>query len=115
MEIFFSYSYAIRFHAAVMLSAFTLSTKCSKRDKIIPNENVKFVSNDDKLCQIFCGYFCNIIFDLQIPSTSTNISNVTDITDPVLAAINMFQDYLSNKNIREKILNQFFLLHTLTK
>ena len=29
------------------------STKCSKGDKIILNENDKYVSNDDKFCQIF--------------------------------------------------------------
>ena len=32
-----------------------LSTKCSKGDKIILVENDKCVSNDDELCQIFCG------------------------------------------------------------
>ena len=30
------------------------STKCSKGDTIIFNENDKYVSNDGKLCQIFC-------------------------------------------------------------
>ena len=58
------------------------STKCSKGDKIILNENDEWVSNDDELCQILCSYFSNIISDLQIPSISKNISNVTDITDP---------------------------------
>ena len=46
---------------------------CSKGDKIILIENDKSVSNDDELRQIFCGYFSNIIFDLQIlvyPKTS---------------------------------------------
>ena len=33
------------------------STKCSKGDKIICNENDKWVSNDGELCQIFWGYF----------------------------------------------------------
>ena len=42
------------------------STKGSKCDKIILNENDKFVSNDDKQCQIVGGYFSNIISDLQI-------------------------------------------------
>ena len=58
------------------------STKCSKGDKIILNENDEWVSNDDELCQILYSYFSNIISDLQIPSISKNISNVTDITDP---------------------------------
>ena len=33
------------------------SAKCSKGDKIICNENNKWVSNDGELCQIFWGYF----------------------------------------------------------
>ena len=37
------------------------------------------------------------------PSISENISNVADITDPVLTAINMFQDHPSIKSISEKM------------
>ena len=51
---------------------------------------------------MFFGYCSNIISDLQIPSICKNISNVTDITDPVLAEINMFQDHPNIKNIRVK-------------
>ena len=40
------------------------STKCSKGDIIILNENDKCVFNYDELCQMFCGYFCNIISEL---------------------------------------------------
>ena len=62
---------------------------------------------------MFFGYFSNIIFVLQIPSIFENISNVTDMTDPVLAAINMFQDHPSIKNIRAKIFKSVFSLsHT---
>ena len=43
-----------------------------------------------------------------MPSISENISNVTDITDPVLAAIIMFQDHTSIKNIREKNFKSVF-------
>ena len=65
-------------------------------------------SNDDKLCQIFCSYFSNIVSELQIPSISENISNVTDITDPVLAAINMFQDHSSiEKRLDKKVMVNF--------
>ena len=64
-------------------------TKCSKGDKIILNENDRYMSNDGELCQIFSGYSSNIISELQIPSISENISNVTDISDPVLASINV--------------------------
>ena len=71
-------------------------TKCSKGDKIILNENYKCVSNNDELYQIFCGYFSKIISELHIPSIFENILNMTDITDPVFEAINMFQNK-SNK------------------
>ena len=54
------------------------SAKCSKGDKIILNENDKCVPIDGELCQIFCGYFSNIISELQIPSISESISNVTN-------------------------------------
>ena len=37
------------------------------------------------------------------PSISENISNVADVTDPVLTAINMFQDHPSIKSISEKM------------
>ena len=77
---------------------------------MILHENDKCVSNDDELCQIFCGYFSNIISDLQIPSISKDISKATDITDPVLAAINMFQDYPSIKNVRAKNFKSIFSL-----
>ena len=69
------------------------STKCLKDNKIILNENEKCASSEDKLCQIFCGYFSKIIFGHQIPSIFKNISNLTGITDTVNAAINMFQDH----------------------
>ena len=57
------------------------------------NENDKHVSNDGELCQMFCDYFSNFISELQIPRISENISNMTDITGPVLAAINTFHDH----------------------
>ena len=88
------------------------STKYSKDDKIVLNENDKPVSNDCELCQIFCDYFSNIFPGLQIPSLYENISNVIDISYPVLGAMNMFQDHPSTKNISAKILNQFFPSHT---
>ena len=59
----------------------------------------------------FFGYFSNIFSELQIPSVSGNISNVTDITDPVFAAINMFKDHPSINNIKAK---KFKLVVSLT-
>ena len=40
--------------------------------------------------KLFVAIFSSIFSELQIPSISENISNVTDITDPVHAAINTF-------------------------
>ena len=68
------------------------------------------MSNDDILCQIFCGYFSNVISDFPIPSISKNISNATDITDAVLGTINVFQDHLIIKNIRAKNFKSVFSL-----
>ena len=59
--------------------------------------------------------FSNIISDLQIPSISKNISDVTDITDPVLAAIDMFEDHPSVKNIRAKNFKSVFSLRNTKK
>ena len=84
------------------------STKSSKSDKIFHNENDKYVSNNGDLCQFFCYFFSNIISELQISSISEDISNLLDITDPVLAAFNMFQDHPSIKNIREKNFQSVF-------
>ena len=71
------------------------------------------MSNDGELCQMFCDDFSNVISKLQIPSIPKNIPNVTDITDPVLAVINKFQDHPRNKNIREKNFKSLFsFIHT---
>ena len=61
----------------------------------------------------FCGYFFNFISNLQIPSISKIISNLIDITDPVLAASNIFQDHPSIKDIRAKHIKLVFpFIHT---
>ena len=62
---------------------------------------------------IFFGYLSNIISELQIPSISKNIS--IDITDPVLAAINMFLDHPNIKNIRAKNVKLVFSLTSTKK
>ena len=61
----------------------------------------------------FCGFFFNFISNLQIPSISKIISNLIDITDPVLAASNIFQDHPSIKDIRAKHFKLVFpFIHT---
>ena len=42
------------------------------------DENDKCMPNGDELCQIFCGYFSNIICDFQIFSISKNVFDVAD-------------------------------------
>ena len=89
------------------------STKCSKGDKTVLNETDKYVrlikANHVKFLTILYK-LSNIISDLQIPSISKNISDLTDITDPVLAAIDMFEDHPSVKNIRAKNFKSVFSL-----
>ena len=63
----------------------------------------------------FCGYFFNFISNLQTPSISKIISNLIDITDPVLAASNIFQDHPSIKDIRAKHFKLVFPFITLAK
>ena len=61
--------------------------------------------NDVDLCQMF--------LDTSLISTYEDISKVTDITDPVLAAINMFKNHPSIKDIRaKKIKSVFSIIHT---
>ena len=50
------------------------------------------------------------LIQLQIPSIPENISNVTDTTDLVLAAINIFQNHPSIKNIIAKNFKSVFSL-----
>ena len=78
------------------------STKFAKDYKILFNEN------DDKLCQMFLA--------TSVISTYQDISKVTDITHPVLAAINTFKDHPSIKNKRAKNFRSVFsVTHTKTK
>ena len=91
------------------------STKITKGDKILFNENDKSVPNDNELCQIFFGYFSNTIFELQIPNTYESISKVTDITDPALAVIDLFKDHSIIKNIRTENFKSVFSLTHINK
>ena len=61
-----------------------------------------------------CDFFYNFMSELRIPSISENISNATDITDSVLATINVFQDHPSIKDISANNFKSNFTL-TLTK
>ena len=91
------------------------STKITKGDKILFNENDKSAPNDNELCQMLFGYFSNTIFELQIPNTYESISKVTDITDPALAVIDLFKDHSIIKNIRTENFKSVFSLTHINK
>ena len=69
--------------------------KNSKRDKTILNEDGKTASDEKKLSRTFSTYFANIDSDLQIPNIYEDASDICSNHDPVLAAINTFQNYPS--------------------
>ena len=52
----------------------------------------------------------NFLWLIQLPSIPENISNVTDTTDLALAAINVFQNHSSIKNIIAKNFKSVFSL-----
>ena len=76
------------------------SIKFDKDDKILLNENDKSMPNDDELCQMFLA--------ASLTSTCEDISKVTDITDDVFPAINMFKDHQSINNTRAKSFKSVF-------
>ena len=80
-----------------------------KSDKIILNEEGKTVSDKKELCRTFSTYFANIVSDLQIPKIQDNASNIKSNHDPVLAAINTFQNHTSVVNIKQRKFNSTFI------
>ena len=80
----------------------TFSSKNSKGDKIILNEEGKTVSDKKELCRTFSTYFANIVSDLQIPKIQDNASNIKSNHGPALAAIKAFQNHPSVVNIKKK-------------
>ena len=86
----------------------TFSNKNSKSDRIILNEEGKTVSEEKEFCRTFNTYFANIVSDLQIPKIQDNASNIKINHDPVLAAINTFQNHPSVVNIKQREFNSTF-------
>ena len=84
------------------------SNKNSKSDKIILNEEGKTVSDEKELCRTFNAYFANIISDLQIAKIKDNASNIKSNHDPVLSAINTFQNHPSFVHIKQREFNSTF-------
>ena len=78
-----------------------------KGEKINLIENGKNISNDTELCDIFNGFFSNIIFELNIPKKYQCFLNDMD-SDSVLSVLNAFENRPSIKNIKSKKFNSTF-------
>ena len=78
-----------------------------KGEKINLIENGKNISNDTELCDIFNGFFSNIISELNIPKKYQCFLNDMD-SDSILSVLNAFKNHPSIKNIKSKKLNSTF-------
>ena len=93
----------------------TFSNKNSKSDKIILNEEGKTITDEKELCRTFSTYFANIVSDLKIPKIQDNAFDIKSNHDPVLAAINTFQNHPSVVNIKQREFNSTFTFKTTNK
>ena len=64
-------------------------------------ENGKNISNDTELCNIYNGFFSNIISELNIPKKYHCFLNHMD-SNSVFSFLNAFENHLSIKNIKKK-------------
>ena len=78
-----------------------------KGGKINLIENGKNISNDTELCDIFNGFFSNIISELNIPKKYQCFLNDMD-SDSIFSVFKAFKNHPSIKNIKSKKLNQRF-------
>ena len=70
-------------------------------------QNGKNISNDTELCNIFNGFFSNIISELKIPKKYHYFLNDMD-SDSVLSILNAFKNHPSIKNIKRKKFSSTF-------
>ena len=85
-----------------------------KGEKINLIENGKNITNDTELCNIFNGFFSNIIFKLNIHKKYQYFLNDMD-SDSVLSVLNAFKNQPNIKNIKSKKFNStFFFENTYT-
>ena len=85
-----------------------------KGEKINLIENGKTISNDSESCNIFNGFFSNIISKLNIPKKYHCFMNNMD-SDSVLFVFNAFENHPSIKNMKSKQFNStFFFENTYT-
>ena len=80
--------------------------------QIILNEEGKTISDEKELCRTFSTYFANIVSDLKIPKTQDNVFDIKSNHDPVLAAINTFQNHPSVVNMKQREFNSTFTFKT---
>ena len=78
-----------------------------KGEKINHIETGKNISNDTELCDIFNGFFSNIISELNIPEKYQCFLTDMD-SDSILSVLNAFKNHPSIKNIKSKKLNSTF-------
>ena len=76
-------------------------------EKINLNENGKNISNETELCDIFNGFFSNIISELNIPKKYQCFLNDMD-SDSVFSVLSPFKNHPSIKNIKSKKFNSTF-------
>ena len=78
-----------------------------KGEKVNLIENGKNISNDTELCNIFNGFFSNIISDLNIPKKYHCFPNDLD-PDSVLSALKAFESQSSVQNTKSTKFNLTF-------
>ena len=83
-----------------------------KGEKINLIENGKTISNDSELCNIFNGFFSNIISELNIPKKYHCFMNDMD-SDSVLSVLNTFEITQTLRISKVKNLIRYFLLRIL--
>ena len=78
-----------------------------KGEKINLIENGKNISNDTELCDIFNGFFSNIISELNIPKKYQCFLNDMD-SESVLSILNAFKNHPSINHMKNKKFNSPF-------
>ena len=72
-----------------------------KGEKVNVIENGENISNDTELCNIFNGFFSNIISELNIPKKYHCFLNDMG-SDSVFSVLDAFENHPSIKNIKRK-------------
>ena len=67
------------------------------------NHTEKIISDNKAIAEVFNKFFINIVSNLKIPVENNIDDDFTGTDDPVLNAINKFENYLSIIMIKRKI------------